>query len=61
MFTNVLTKIQYILKYHPFRAGDVICNILNISDCVNVSVLGIPIDIRNGEVKIYIKVLKINK
>ena len=46
--------VQKLITYHPFNAGDIICNIFYPStDCITVQGNGFNIYLLNGEVKIY--------
>lgn len=43
------------VTYHPYSAGEVVCNIFYTSDCVTVdSSKGVPVTLTNGEPKAYL-------
>ena len=47
--------VSKLISYHPFNAGEVICNIFYPStDCITVQSNGFNIYLLNGEVKIYV-------
>ena len=47
--------VSKFISYHPFNAGDVICNIFYPeTDCITVQSNGFNIYLLNGEVKIYV-------
>eukprot|EP00360_Condylostoma_magnum_P001689 CAMPEP_0168314232 /NCGR_PEP_ID=MMETSP0210-20121227/6856_1 /TAXON_ID=40633 /ORGANISM="Condylostoma magnum, Strain COL2" /LENGTH=168 /DNA_ID=CAMNT_0008279825 /DNA_START=926 /DNA_END=1431 /DNA_ORIENTATION=+ len=52
-FTNDTNNIHINVTYHPYKNGDVLCNIFYDTDCVTVTSQGMPIYLDNGEVKLY--------
>ena len=52
-FTNSYSNVFYQVAYHPYKVGDVVCNVLYTGDCVTVASTGLPIYLDNGEVKLY--------
>ena len=52
-FSNTDNNIYYLVGYHPYTVGDVVCNVLYTGDCVTVTAGGIPIYLDSGEVKLY--------
>ena len=52
-FTNSYTNINYVVGYHPYNVGDVVCNVFFTGDCVTVTAQGVPVYLNNGEVKFY--------
>ena len=48
-------SVSKMITYHPFSAGQVICNIFYPdSDCITVNGGGFNVYLNNGEVKIYV-------
>ena len=52
-FSNTDSNIHYTVSYHPYKVGDVICNIFYATDCVTVTTEGVPVYLDQGEVKLY--------
>jgi len=52
-FSNTDSNIHYTVSYHPYKVGDVICNIFYAADCVTVTTEGVPVYLDQGEVKLY--------
>lgn len=52
-FSNTDNTVNYTVSYHPYNAGDVVCNAFYSSDCVTVTSGGVPITLVGGETKIY--------
>lgn len=52
-FSNTNNNLSYTVTYHPYQVGDVICNIFYPTDCVTVLSTGVPVDLNQGEVKLY--------
>jgi len=52
-FSNTDNNIMYWVSYHPYKVGDVVCNVLYASDCVTVTSQGVPVYLNQGEVKLY--------
>jgi len=47
-------ETTHSVPYNPYSVGDVVCNIFWQGDCVTVTANGLPVDLDNGETKIYI-------
>ena len=56
LLTNrVSGTITKFISYHPFTAGEVICNIFfPTTDCITVNANGFNIYLLNGEAKVYV-------
>lgn len=54
-FSNTDNDQSVNVTYHPFKVGDVLCNIFYATDCVTVTNQGVPVYLANGEVKLYRK------
>lgn len=52
-FSNTDNNLSYTVSYHPYKVGDVVCNIFYATDCVTVTSSGVPVYLANGEVKLY--------
>jgi alpha-amylase len=54
---KVAGGVQKFITYHPFNAGDKICNIFfPTTDCITVASGGFNVYLLNGEAKIYVAV-----
>ena len=50
-----LGQIKHSLEYHPFRDGDVVCDVFwGDKDCVTVSGGKVEVTQNNGEVKVFV-------
>lgn len=56
LLTNKVSgTVTKFISYHPFSAGQTICNIFYpTSDCITVASNGFNIYLLNGEAKIYV-------
>ena len=52
-FSNTDSNIMYWVSYHPYKIGDVVCNVLISGDCVTVTGQGVPVYLNQGECKLY--------
>lgn len=56
LLTNKVSgTVTKFISYHPFSAGQTICNVFYpSSDCITVASNGFNINLLNGEAKIYV-------
>ena len=53
-FTNSSQYTKRNITYHPYKNGQVLCNMLYPADCVTVSNSNFDVTLINGEFKIFV-------
>lgn len=48
------SNVNVVVNYLPYAVGDVVCNVLDDSDCLTVSIAGISVTMSNGQPKVYL-------